>query len=211
MASAHPTQRRRLRVPIEHTCDGTDKQRCRCTMARINERKREARHARGLLKVPLVHTCGSTNTWSCECAKARRREKYVPDSMRSYDLRTTYGITVEDWQAMFEAQEGRCGICGRHEDEVLWAEGRRGLVVDHCHDTGRVRGLLCNGCNRGIGYLGDSQAVLQAAVAWLRPVEPGHVAVLAEQPPAAPVDVVQPDRHLGGGVGPGDQVAELAG
>lgn len=202
MADAQAIQRRRPRVPIEHTCDGSDKQHCRCVQLRSNERRRDARRARTLQKVPLVHTCGSSNTWSCACARARRREKYVPDSMRRYDLQKNYGLTVEQWQELFDAQEGRCGICGRHEDEVLWAEGRRGLVVDHCHETGRVRGLLCNGCNRGLGYLGDDLDRVRAAEAWLQvggqaggrlKVDELVAPLVVEPVPGQAVDRLEPD------------------
>ncbi len=61
-------------------------------------------------------------------------------------LRYTYGITVEDYNAMFIEQRGRCAICGKHQSSL-----NRVLCVDHNHDTGKVRALLCNGCNTLVG------------------------------------------------------------
>ena len=76
-----------------------------------------------------------------------------------------YGITPEDYDTMFAEQSGGCAICGS-----VAPGGRQGVEVfnvDHCHETGRVRGLLCTPCNRGIGLLGDSRAALLAAAAYL--------------------------------------------
>jgi 5-methylcytosine-specific restriction endonuclease McrA len=75
---------------------------------------------------------------------------------RRYKLRR-YGLTAADQRLMEDAQGGRCGICGSDED----------LVVDHCHATGRVRGLLCWSCNVGLGHFTDDPVRLQAAIAWL--------------------------------------------
>lgn len=73
-------------------------------------------------------------------------------------LQLKYEITQEDYARMYEAQEGRCKICGAKEDV---------LHVDHCHETGKVRGLLCRGCNTGIGHLKDSVETLRSAIAYL--------------------------------------------
>jgi hypothetical protein len=59
---------------------------------------------------------------------------------------------------MMTDQGGRCGICGRDDTD---------LVIDHDHQTGRVRGLLCNNCNSGLGFLGDDPAHFIAAAAWV--------------------------------------------
>ena len=72
-----------------------------------------------------------------------------------------YGLTPEQHVAMFEAQGGLCAIC-RGEG------GKKGLAVDHCHDTGVVRGLLCGECNIGIGKLGDTPEGLMRALKYLR-------------------------------------------
>lgn len=70
-----------------------------------------------------------------------------------------YGITRAEWHEMASQQCGRCLICGRIPQR---------LVVDHCHKTGRVRGLLCGKCNRGIGLLNDSVEILASATTYLQ-------------------------------------------
>lgn len=74
----------------------------------------------------------------------------------------TYGITHAKFLAMLEAQNGVCAICGNGND------GTRQLGVDHDHETGAVRELLCNRCNPMLGYARDSIPVLQAAIAYLK-------------------------------------------
>jgi hypothetical protein len=80
-------------------------------------------------------------------------------------LKRVYGITPEEYDAMAAMQENACAIC-----ESECATGYR-LAVDHEHETGRIRGLLCMHCNAGIGNLRDSVPRLQAAIRYLsRPV-----------------------------------------
>lgn len=98
-----------------------------------------------------------------------------PDRKRSdhrlYWLRA-YGLTPEAYDQLLREQDGACAICGQAETFVdpRTAETRR-LAVDHCHTTGRVRGLLCGRCNRSIGLLGDSAETLEKAAAYLRRAE----------------------------------------
>ncbi len=73
-------------------------------------------------------------------------------------LERTYGITIEQYDELLERQDGLCGIC---------REANK-LVVDHDHQTGAVRGLLCDKCNRSLGGLGDTEESLEAALAYLR-------------------------------------------
>lgn len=72
-----------------------------------------------------------------------------------------YGLTPEQYTALYNSQSGLCAICRRRG-------GAKGLAVDHCHETGVVRGLLCHKCNIGIGNLGDTSAGLMRAVRYLR-------------------------------------------
>lgn len=72
-----------------------------------------------------------------------------------------YGLSLEQYEEMLKRQRGVCAVCGH-----VCATGKI-LSVDHDHDTGRVRGLLCNSCNLGIGQLGDSLDRLRAATAYL--------------------------------------------
>ena len=83
---------------------------------------------------------------------------------RRYRYLKKYGITVEQYDEMFAAQEGKCAICER-EDE---GRGREFLHIDHCHDTGRVRGLLCFFCNSGLGKFRDDPKLLLRAIDYLK-------------------------------------------
>ena len=73
-------------------------------------------------------------------------------------LKRTYGISGEDYDKMFEQQNGRCAICETHYPV---------LCVDHCHKTGKVRKLLCRNCNTGIGQLKDNPNLLIKAAAYI--------------------------------------------
>lgn len=74
-----------------------------------------------------------------------------------------YGITVEDYDRMLVVQGGKCALCFA---EPVDEPGKR-LHVDHCHDTGKVRGLLCVACNTGMGKLRDNVEVLKRAIEYL--------------------------------------------
>lgn len=104
----------------------------------------------------------------------RRRKRDACEEARSkyllgswvYSLKRRYGITVDDYLAMAEAQQGRCGICGSPPDPSK-RKGQQGLHVDHCHTTGVVRGLLCFSCNAALGMFKDDAAMLEKALAYL--------------------------------------------
>lgn len=81
---------------------------------------------------------------------------------RSGHLVKKYGITADEFDAIVAAQGGGCAICGRTEDRA-----ERYLCVDHCHDTGRVRGGLCSPCNQGMGQFAHDPALLRAAAEYL--------------------------------------------
>jgi hypothetical protein len=79
-----------------------------------------------------------------------------------------YGLTLDQYNALLSAQSGVCAICANPETARDHRHSRvRSLVVDHCHKSGRVRGLLCGACNVGLGKLRDSADVLRAAIAYL--------------------------------------------
>ena len=87
------------------------------------------------------------------------------EEYRNKNLKSAYGIDILEYNEILEGQDGRCAICGG-TDPKLGAV--KNLCVDHCHDTGKVRGILCNSCNRGIGLLGDNIATLQNAINYLQ-------------------------------------------
>lgn len=81
----------------------------------------------------------------------------------AYNRAKKYGITPEEYDALVAAAGGRCEICGRSQED----DGRD-LNVDHDHETGKVRGLLCKRCNLALGYLGDDPALAARAADYLK-------------------------------------------
>ena len=77
-------------------------------------------------------------------------------------LQRNFGITLDDYNEMLEAQEHRCAGCLIHEDEL-----RSALAVDHCHQTGKIRGLLCDACNLALGKLNDNPTTLRRLTEYL--------------------------------------------
>ncbi len=94
-----------------------------------------------------------------------RREWQREYRQRRKDIRlkSLYGITLEDYNKMFQEQNGCCKICNKHQTE----EGVI-LCVDHDHTTGKVRGLLCKKCNQAIGLLKDSIENCLSAAEYLK-------------------------------------------
>ena len=96
---------------------------------------------------------------SATTARNRKAEK----------LQLRYGLTFEQWEQMRENENFSCMICGINEDEM----GRK-LDVDHCHSSGKVRGLLCNPCNNMLGHARDNVAILETAAKYLKENSGGY-------------------------------------
>lgn len=92
-----------------------------------------------------------------------QRKALKEKSRLKAQLKRYYGITVEQYNAMFAYQNGACAICGKPESEQS-----RKLSVDHNHETGAVRGLLCDNCNHAIGMFQDDIDLLQKAINYLK-------------------------------------------
>lgn len=90
------------------------------------------------------------------------KSRVSAEKVKCYNLRR-YGITIEQYNMLLEFQDGACAVCKRTEN----SDGKM-LYVDHCHDTGAIRGLLCRKCNTGIGLLGDSVDGIEKALNYLR-------------------------------------------
>lgn len=89
-----------------------------------------------------------------------------PARCNRYHLKTElkkYGLTIPQYETMLSAQDGKCKICGTTKPGARFKR----LVVDHDKETGQVRGLLCDRCNRGIGLLLHNADILKAAVAYI--------------------------------------------
>ena len=82
---------------------------------------------------------------------------------RAYKIERQYGLTKEQVDAMRESQNGKCAICS---DALVQAK-KGGLAIDHCHATGKVRGLLCHRCNTGLGLFRDRPELLIRAAEYV--------------------------------------------
>jgi hypothetical protein len=101
---------------------------------------------------PVAHKTGRPVCKDC------RVDDRSPQYRRDIQLKSLYSITQADYDRLLALQHGRCAICR------ATTPGTRGTWrVDHDHETGQVRGLLCDGCNRGIGSMQDDPAILMAA------------------------------------------------
>lgn len=102
---------------------------------------------------------------SCRVCNAQRQREYFAANKikvrRKVTLRN-WGLTDAQYDALFDAQNHKCAICGAQ------ARDGRALAIDHCHDSGRIRGLLCQDCNLGMGQFADDPELLEAAVRYLR-------------------------------------------
>jgi len=109
---------------------------------------------------------------SCLNTSNRRSQAKTPDvfdeQRRLSWLTRNYGITTNDYNSMVVNQDDKCGICERQDKGTR----RKYWCVDHCHTTGRVRGLLCATCNKSLGQLGDTVESLQKAITYLKHTKP---------------------------------------
>ncbi len=103
---------------------------------------------------PCPH-CGAAKT-----GPNGTKSPYCVPCYREHRLLKTYGITSAEFDAMLADQGGVCAVGGGDGDAKMWH-------VDHCHDTGRVRGILCALCNRGIGHFRESAKLLRLAADYL--------------------------------------------
>jgi ribosomal protein L34E len=89
-------------------------------------------------------------------------------SVRSNTLKSHYGIDIDVYESMLDLQDHKCAICGKQEGSIQ-ANGKPfSLAVDHCHESKKIRGLLCSNCNRGLGIFGDNIATLLRAIEYLK-------------------------------------------
>jgi hypothetical protein len=134
----------------------------RCTKCGV-EKPSEAFSRDRTAKDGKTHRCKQ-----CAIATSQiHRLKWHTKDPRHYErleLTRKFGLTLAEYDRMLEQQNGRCAIC-RTETP---GRNRSRFLIDHDHATGRVRGLLCNACNMGIGQLGDDPQRIEAAAHYLR-------------------------------------------
>jgi Recombination endonuclease VII len=112
----------------------------------------------------------SSHTRSPSCTDCTERKTAMRKKLQRnvYTLRQ-HGLTPEDYLAMRADQEDCCAICGRHESLLPHLVGIwKRLVIDHDHATGKIRGLLCQTCNHGLGAFADSIPTLRSAIRYLQ-------------------------------------------
>ena len=102
--------------------------------------------------------------------KARSdKNKTNPEKLMATNLRKMYGITISDYDNMLKAQNNLCAICSLPETSIHpRTKEIKKLSVDHNHNSGKVRGLLCTRCNCMIGYARESEILLNKAIEYLR-------------------------------------------
>lgn len=93
----------------------------------------------------------------------KRTQKY-----RARHRARKYGLSVEAYTELVVAQDLKCAICGQEETALSKFGKKKDLAVDHCHGTKKVRGLLCQGCNTGLGGFKDDILRLKRAIAYLK-------------------------------------------
>lgn len=110
---------------------------------------------------------------SCGCYRKRTGADHpnfrhgltqTADYQYNQSLKKRYGLTFEAYELLCEMQNHVCAICGNKQNDK---RGTR-LVVDHCHTTKRIRGLLCNKCNRAIGLLRENTNVMRQAINYIK-------------------------------------------
>jgi hypothetical protein len=118
------------------------------------------------------------HSWCRDCENITNRNRYTPKppkpkkivgneegklDAKKRMLKHRYSIDYNTYTQMYDEQEGKCKICGIEKE----LGGSNGLLVDHCHNTNKVRGLLCNNCNSGLGKFKDNKELLLKAIEYI--------------------------------------------
>lgn len=117
------------------------------------------------------------------CSIAQVKKHYNKDSQREYRrkikpmvregykdtyLKKTFNISLDDYNNLKKKQNNYCSICNKPEHRLGKFGFKKDLAVDHCHSTGKVRGLLCQNCNTGLGLFKDDKETLAKAIKYLK-------------------------------------------
>lgn len=106
----------------------------------------------------------SSNCKICQSlyAKVRNKSTRTKEKNRIDKLRQNFGLSIEKYNNMLEAQNNKCAICNIDQRDL-----KRNFDVDHCHKTGKIRGLLCHNCNVAIGLFRENTEVIQNSIEYL--------------------------------------------
>lgn len=155
------TCRETLEFTMFHRCrKSTSGYKAKCKKCRSIKQK-EYRRKNKMRYLQLEKQTRIRNKSSIQASNRKWASKSY-DERLAYRLNYKYGITIENYNNMFELQDHRCGICKKDQDLLP-----KKLCVDHCHKTGKVRGLLCDICNRMLGQARDNTDVLNNAIKYL--------------------------------------------
>lgn len=114
-------------------------------------------YARSDTKHKIFSWCKSCHSRTYFERKKQNPQAYYESRMKAH-YKSKYGLALADVQQLYDKQKGQCAIC-RHKTERL--------EIDHCHTTGKIRGMLCHQCNSAIGHLGDSTHQIIRALFYL--------------------------------------------
>lgn len=103
----------------------------------------------------------------CDASISRDWYKNNIERKKDYDLKRHFGIGIKEYKEMLEKQNNSCAICKQKETSTCKKGNTMRMAVDHCHTTGKIRGILCSNCNKGIGSLKDSIDNLKNAIIYL--------------------------------------------
>ena len=163
---------------------------CRACYYRLNRGGTLEHHPKRQRSVCEIEGCGErvVTHGVCERHRVRSRKVLTPRVLsddpqaiasrewrrkaflkaKSQDLKKQFGITLEEYTALLEKQNGVCAICGQKDKRIHRATGLpMNLAVDHCHTTKKVRGLLCGPCNHGLGNFNEDVQLMKKAADYL--------------------------------------------
>lgn len=134
--------------------------------------------SRGKHEVPVTTFAKSSREkdglqqWCTSCKSEQQRQrkskydkeryKKLSEQVYGISIKRQYGISLEEYNTLLQAQNNVCAICGSS------CPTKKRLAVDHCHSTGKVRGLLCMPCNRALGLFKDNSEIVENALSYLR-------------------------------------------
>lgn len=110
--------------------------------------------------------------YSCiDCTKEKQKTRWVsrtPKKRLEQHLKYKYNVTIFELEEMLKEQDNKCSICkSKLPDLLIYEDRRRGYAIDHNHDTGKVRGILCLNCNTLLGMAKDNKDILLEAINYL--------------------------------------------
>jgi len=127
---------------------------------KANQKKSRQKYAEKLKLERKKKWASADKAKSNEAVKQWRLKN--PSAHQNIRLKRQFGITKSEWDEMLISQGSCCAICERAE-----SGGKRGWNTDHCHETGIVRGILCNSCNVALGHFKDDIKILYRAIVYL--------------------------------------------